>query len=74
MPPPKQEVHTHYQCQPRGGTYHSRHMNKSATKTLFDGSVDGKGWVLAQQHQKANWLIEQQDTWKQQQQQKQWIG
>ena len=43
-------------------------------KTLPGFYRDGKGWILAQQLRKANWVMNQQDIWKQQQQQQQWRG
>ena len=42
---------------------------KAQHKTLPDGSGDRKGWILAQQPRKENWVMDQNDTWKQQQQQ-----
>ena len=47
---------------------------KAQQKTLPDGSGAGKGWILVQQLRKENWVMDQQDTWKQQQQQRQWRG
>ena len=43
---------------------------KAQHKTLTDGSGTGKGWILAQQLRKSNWVTDQQDNWKQKQQQK----
>ena len=43
-------------------------------KTLPDGFGSGKGWILAQQLRKSNWVMDQQVTCKQQQQQQQWRG
>ena len=47
---------------------------KAQQKTLPDGSGAGKGWILAQQLRKPNWVMDQQDTWKHHQKQKQWCG
>ena len=47
---------------------------KAQHKTLPDGSGTGKGWILAQQLIKSNWVMDRQYTWKQQHQQQQWRG
>ena len=49
-------------------------LMKAQHKTLPDGLGAGKGWILAQQPRKANWVIDQQNTWKQYQQNQQWCG
>ena len=52
----------------------SRASMKAQHKTLPDSSREGKGCILAQQLSKANWVMEQQYNWKQQQQQQQYRG
>ena len=47
---------------------------KAQHKTLPGVSGAGKVWILAQQLQKANWVMDQQDTWKQHKQHQQWRG
>ena len=75
MKPQQLEEDAHPQCQPRGVTHTiSGASTKTKHKTLPDGSGAGKGWILAQKLCKANWVMNQHDTWKQQQQQQQWRG
>ena len=47
---------------------------KAQHKTLIGGLGYGKVWILAQQPIKENWLMDQKDSLKKQQQQKQWRG
>ena len=41
---------------------------KAQHKTLPDGTGAGHGWILAVQLRKANWVIDQNEQWKQQHQ------
>ena len=43
-------------------------LMKAQHKTLPDGTGAGNGWILAQKFRKANWVMDQNKQWKQQQQ------
>ena len=55
---PRNEAHTVY-----------RASMKAQHRTLPDGSGAGKGWHLAQNLRKANFVMDQRENWKRQQQQ-----
>ena len=61
---PRDEAHTVW-----------RASMKAQHKTLPDGTGAGKGWILANQLGKANFVIKQQKQWREKQQQQQpWNG